>query len=224
MARYEIEIKSLLGGEATAAALKKKMCAFDPACACVAKSKQRNHYFKDGDIKRLFEKTKDFFSTSARATFAEMLGKGKSFSVRTRQKDDAVLLVVKASLDSGTSENTVSRMEFEEPVSISLAALDALLEEAGFVYQAKWSRDREEYLYKGATVCIDRNAGYGYLAEFEKMTDEENAVGAVRAEIETLMAELGAEELSQARLERMFAHYNEHWPEYYGTDKTFTIE
>ncbi len=224
MARYEVEIKSLLGDKENADALKTKMCALDPVCACVSTNKQLNHYFKDGDSRMLFEKTKDFFSESAREKFQEIVEKGSKFSVRTRQKDDEVLLVVKASLDSGTSDNTVSRMEFEEPVSIPLSALDALLEEARFNYQAKWSRDREEYAYKGATVCLDRNAGYGYLAEFEKMTDEENAITAIRSEIEALMVELGAEELPQDRLERMFAHYNEHWPEYYGTDKTFTIE
>jgi hypothetical protein len=38
------------------------------------------------------------------------------------------------------------------------------------------------------------------------------------------MAELGVEELLQDRLERMFAHYNEHWQEYYGTDRTFIIQ
>jgi hypothetical protein len=38
------------------------------------------------------------------------------------------------------------------------------------------------------------------------------------------MAKLGVEELPQDRLERMFAHYNAHWPEYYGTEKVFVIE
>ncbi len=54
MARYEIEIKSLLGEESEANALKEKMHARDPHYACVARSTQLNHYFKDGDIDRLF--------------------------------------------------------------------------------------------------------------------------------------------------------------------------
>jgi adenylate cyclase class IV len=224
MARYEVEIKSLLGDKETADALKSKMCELDPSCACVSKNKQLNHYFKDGDIRMLYEKTKNLFDEPGRRKFEEIVSKGKDVSVRTRQKDDEVLLVVKASLDAGTSANTVSRMEFEEPVSISLPALDALVEEAGFLYQAKWSREREEYAYKGATVCLDENAGYGYIAEFEKMADDESVLSAVRGELAGLMAELGVAELPQDRLERMFAHYNEHWPEYYGTDKTFTIE
>jgi hypothetical protein len=42
--------------------------------------------------------------------------------------------------------------------------------------------------------------------------------------VEALMKECGVEELPQERLERMFAFYNTHWPDYYGTEKIFTIE
>lgn len=224
MAHYEIEVKSLLGEEANAQVLKEKMCALDPSCACVATNTQLNHYFDGGDITKLFEKTKHLFSPEQQSQFERLVERGSSFSVRTRQKNDEVLLVVKASVDAGTSANTVSRMEFEEAVDVTLDALDVLVQEAGYTYQAKWSRAREEYTYKGMNVCLDKNAGYGYLAEFEKIVADEDSLDAVRSEIDAVMAELGVEELSQDRLERMFAHYNQNWPEYYGTDKTFTVE
>jgi adenylate cyclase class IV len=224
MSHYEVEIKSLLGGEENAKKLKEKMCELDPGCSCVSTNKQLNHYFKDGNVTMLFEKTKYLFSDAEREKFKKMVEKGSAFSVRTRQKDEEVLLVVKASLDEGTSENTVSRLEFEEKMPVLLAELDALVEESGYTYQAKWSREREEYTYKGANICLDKNAGYGYLAEFEKIVDDESMLEGVRKDLDALMAELGVEELSQDRLERMFAHYNENWPEYYGTDKTFTID
>ncbi len=224
MAHYEIEIKSLLGSKENADTLKKKMCELDPECSCVSENKQLNHYFKDGDIDMLCEKTRHLFDEKQQEKFKMMIEKGKNFSVRTRQKDDEVLLVVKASLDEGTSENTVARLEFEENVSISLDALDMLVEEAQFKYQAKWSREREEFSYKGITVCLDRNAGYGYLAEFEKVVEEDSGIDEIRKELGALMQELGVEELGQDRLERMFEHYNVHWSDYYGTDKTFIIE
>ena len=224
MAHYEIEVKTLLGERAFADALKERMCTLDPSCACISENKQLNHYFTGGDIMVLFDKIAHLFNDDAKAEFQNIVEKGTSFSIRTRQRDDEVLLVVKASVDAGTSANTVSRLEFEEPVSISLNELDALALEAGFTYQAKWSREREEYAYKGANVCIDKNAGYGYLAEFEKIVDDESALPSVREEIESLMAELEVAELPQDRLERMFAFYNENWPEYYGTEKTFLIE
>ncbi len=224
MAHYEVELKSLLGEEENATALKTKMCELDPNCACVSKNKQLNHYFHGGDINKLYEKTHHLVDGPELEKFKLMLEKGSGFSVRTRQRDDEVLLVVKAAIDGGTSENTVKRLEFEEPVKVSLDELDNLVQEAGYEYQAKWSREREEYEFKGANVCIDKNAGYGYLAEFEKIIADENLVDEAREEIDRLMTELGVEELSQDRLARMFDFYNQNWPDYYGTDKTFNIE
>ena len=224
MAHYEIEIKSLLGEKINADLLKQKMNDADESTKLTSKNKQLNHYFEGGDIATLFEVSKDLLSEDARGKFLTMIAKGKNFSVRTRQKDEAVFLVLKASIDEGSSSNTVSRLEFEEPVLIPLDALDKKVMEAGFSYQAKWSREREEYAYKGITVCLDRNAGYGYLAEFEKVVPDESMTVSARKELEVLMHELGVRELSQDRLERMFAHYNAHWEEYYGTEKVFVIE
>lgn len=224
MAHYEIEIKSLLGEKDEAEALKAKMCALDPDTACTSKNIQLNHYFAGGDVKALYEATKHLFTNAKQTEFLHIINEGSDFSVRTRQRDAAVLLVIKAALDGGTSANTVSRLEFEEPVALDLATLDNLLLEAGYEYQAKWSREREEYNYRGVTVCIDKNAGYGHLAEFEKIVPQGESVAGVRSELEVLMAELGVTELPQERLARMFAHYNANWADYYGTDKTFLIE
>lgn len=224
MAHYEIEVKSLLGEKENADNLRARMSELDPSCACISTNKQLNHYFTGGDIKTLYEETQKFFNADQQQKFLMIVEKGTSFSVRTRQRDAEVLLVVKASIDSGTSANTVSRLEFEEAVPASLNELDALLLESGFTYEAKWSREREEYVYKGVNVCLDKNAGYGYLAEFEKIVLPEDSLNGVRSMIDEVMRELGVVELSQDRLERMFAHYNERWPEYYGTDKTFIIE
>jgi adenylate cyclase class IV len=224
MAHYEIEIKSLLGAKENAEALRTKMCELDPACACVSTNTQLNHYFKDGELMELYKNTEHLFTAEQKEKFKHIAEKGTDFSVRSRQRNDEVLLVVKASVDAGTSANSVSRLEFEEPVSVTLAELDALILGAGFVYQAKWSRERAEYSYKGANVAIDKNAGYGYLAEFEKILADGEDIAAARMEIEALMGELGVEELPQDRLERMFAHYNKEWPNYYGTEKTFVIE
>lgn len=223
MSQYEIEIKTLLGEKENADALKTLMCALDPACTMVSQNSQLNHYFTDGNLENLFAKTKHLFKDEVKEKFRHIAEKGTNFSVRTRERDGEVLLVVKASVGAGTSANAVSRLEFEESVLCSLGELDALVLEAGFTYQAKWSREREEYTYKGANVCIDKNAGYGYLAEFEKVVHDEAVLDQVRAELDALMQELGVVELPQDRLERMFAFYNTNWPEYYGTDKTFTI-
>lgn len=224
MAHFEIEIKSLLGNKENADALTAKMKELDPTTKITSRNTQLNHYFVGGDIKKLYEQVEHLFSGAEHDKLERVIERGSSFSVRSRQKNDEVLLVVKAAIDDGDSANTVKRIEFEEPVGITLDELDELILAAGFTYQAKWSREREEYEYKGASVCLDKNAGYGYLAEFEKIVPDEDLVDQVRDELEGLMAELGVTELTQDRLARMFEHYNANWPDYYGTDKVFVIE
>ena len=73
-------------------------------------------------------------------------------------------------------------------------------------------------------VTLDKNAGYGWLAEFERVVEDETMVDSAGKEVRALMRELAVDELPQDRLERMFAHYNARWPEYYGTEKIFIIE
>lgn len=224
MSHFEIEVKSLLGDEAAAARLKARMQELDPSVTLTSTNTQLNHYFEGGDLEELFMNVQDLFDETQQQKLRTTIERGTEFSIRSRQRDDEILLVLKASIDEGTSANTVKRIEFEEPVSITLDELDERLLAAKFSYQAKWSREREEYAYKGANVCLDKNAGYGYLAEVEKIVHDETLADQVRAEIDELMVELELMELEQDRLARMFDHYNTNWPEYYGTDKIFIIE
>jgi len=224
MQTYEVEIKSLLGTHEAAENLRSRFHVVDPGHALVRTNKQLNHYFHAGPMDALHERVRDLLPSHEHDRLAHIVTNGKSFSVRTRQADDAVLLVIKAAIDDTTSENGISRIEFEAHVPHTLEVLDTLLEEAGFPYQAKWSREREEYVVRGTTVTIDRNAGYGYVAELEKVVTDAEDVPPAREALRALMRELAIEELPQDRLERMFAHYNAHWPEYYGTDKIFIIE
>jgi adenylate cyclase class IV len=224
MSRLEIEIKSLLGSKENADALIARLKVLDPGSLCISRNKQLNHYFIDGDTTMLYKNMVNHLPEDTHGFLKKILTEGKKHSIRSREVDGKVLLVVKASLDDSTSSNGISRMEFEEPVQLTLAELDQKLLDAGFSYQAKWSREREEYKSKGMNVCIDKNAGYGYLAEFEKVVEEGSDVEDIKKSLRNMMESLEVEELAQDRLERMFAHYNEHWPEYYGTENIFVIE
>ncbi|MSR70567.1 CYTH domain-containing protein [Candidatus Kaiserbacteria bacterium] len=224
MQQYEVEVKSLLGSSEQAEILRNKIRTLDPRSKCTSKNKQLNHYFTGGTLEALVKKIEGHLSPKLHEVLVDLALRATQSSVRTRNKDGEVLLVVKASVGTDSSANGVARMEFEERVDLTLEQLDQILISAGFRYQAKWSREREEYAFKDTTVCLDRNAGYGWLAEFEMVVGTEEEVAAARERIAALMQECGVEELQQERLERMFAHYNAHWPEYYGTDKIFTIQ
>lgn len=223
MQTYEVEIKSLLGGAQKAEALREAMQKLDPEATLLSVNRQLNHYFEGGSLPELYQKIAPKLSTKAAQRLDDIV-EGQNLSVRTRDKDGEVFLVVKGTLRADSSANGVARMEFEEKVPLTLAELDDLVMAAGFKYQAKWSRQREEYICRGTNVTLDKNAGYGWLAEFERVVDDPSKVDDAEREVRALMQELGALELPQDRLERMFAHYNAHWQDYYGTDKIFDIQ
>jgi len=224
MANFEIEIKSLIGTRADADALVTKMRALDPAFTEEGSHKQLNHYFMGGDLTNLRAKLISHLSTDKQAEFEKLAQQAKDFSVRTRLADTKTIFVIKATVDDTSSSNGTARQEFESEVNLNLEQLDQLLLDSGFQYQAKWSREREEYKYKGLNVMVDKNAGYGYLAEFESVVDDASQADAVKSNIRQIMGELGAPELNQDRLAQMFDYYNKNWQDYYGTEKVFDIE
>lgn len=221
---FEIEIKSLLGSKEKADQLMQKMQT-DPSFKSLGSHKQLNHYFipKTNTIV-LYSIIVNYIKPEKREQLRKLLEKPKDLSVRTRQADNKVILVIKATVDDATSSNGTARVEFESEINLSLDELDKLVLSAGFEYQAKWSRERQEFKYKNLNVSIDKNAGYGYLAEFEKVIDDQSKAEETKTFIRDRMKELEVEELPQDRLERMFAYYNKNWQDYYGTQKTFTVE
>ncbi len=222
---YEIEIKSLLGSKENAETLKNNLKKYFPDTKLIGKGKQLNHYFNlPNSLDDLKSKVKEFIPKEKIEELEHVLCHGQKMSLRTRDADGKVILVVKASVGDGSSSNGVKRIEFESVVPMTLAELDKALLDAGATYQAKWSREREEYQSGDMQVCIDKNAGYGYLAEFEKVTQDEGSLDAVKHDLLDVMKKLDVVELAQDRLERMFAHYNAHWSEYYGTENTFIID
>jgi adenylate cyclase class IV len=225
MSSFEIEIKSLLGEKKYADCLVRNMETFDPNTKLVAESRQLNHYFVNGQIHELYSNASSLFEKNLLKELKKIVDKGSDFSVRTREINGDVRLVLKASIGDDSSANGVSRMEFDEKVEgRSLSELDQLFLDSGYEYQAKWSRERKEYTCNNISVCVDKNAGYGYLAEFEKVVNESSLVKEIENELREFMNKLECEELAQDRLERMFSHYNENWPEYYGTEKVFVIK
>jgi predicted adenylyl cyclase CyaB len=222
MSLYEIEIKSLLGGRENADKLRAEISK--RGGEVIAKNNQLNHYFTVSDVAKFRENFFPYISQSKKGLFGKILSEGSGFSIRTRDTDGKVKFVIKASIGDDSSSNGVSRMEFEDDMDMTLDELDKLLLDAGLEYQAKWSREREEYKLDDVNICIDKNAGYGYLAEFEKVVTDRSLADTIKQELLKVMEDFGVEELLQDRLERMFAYYNNNWKDYYGTEKIFNIE
>lgn len=224
--KYEIEIKTLLGSEEKAEELRNKLREKNGELEAIGQGSQLNHYFNTPtDLEKFSNHLKSFIPEDHQESFDKIITEGKNISIRTRDANGTVSFVIKASIDDHSSSNGVSRMEFEVPIADkTLDELDQVVLGAGLTYQAKWSRQREEYRSGDINITIDKNAGYGYLAEFERVIEDIAEAPRVKDELLAFMDELGVKELPQDRLERMFSHYNLSWPEYYGTDKIFNIE
>jgi predicted adenylyl cyclase CyaB len=221
---YEIEVKSLLGDKENADKLKKQIVEKGGVLNQDKSTSQLNHYFVADDYSPLREAMSAHVPEDRKELFHRALDEGKGTSVRTRQADKEIIFVIKASVDDESSSNGTKRIEFEETVQMTLDELDQILLSAGLTYQAKWSRDREEYNLNDINISIDKNAGYGYLSEFEKVSVGEDGIDDLKTEILDFMKEFDLEELAQDRLGRMFDFYNKNWADYYGTDKVFNIE
>jgi predicted adenylyl cyclase CyaB len=225
MSQFEIEIKSLLGSKENADALIDKMKASDSGFQALGSHKQLNHYFTEGDLNKLYENLSLYIEEDKKRQLRQLTDNAKDYSVRTRWADGKVIFVMKASVDDTTSSNGTARLEFETAIpDLTLDQLDKIILDSGFEYQAKWSRERQDFKYKNLNVSIDKNAGYGYLAEFESVINDQALAETEKSSIRQIMSELGVEELNQDRLGRMFDFYNKNWRDYYGTEKTFVIE
>ena len=222
--QYEIEIKVLLGSSAEKDRLLKNLQSNGKALVLKGENTQLNHYFIGGDIAKLEQAIRNMIPENKKASFHHIVENGKKLSVRTRYVDGKTILVIKASIDDTTSSYGTARIEWEmDFLGTHINIVDQILLDTGFEYQAKWSRAREEYSYGDTTICIDRNAGYGYLAEFERVVEDASKTEIVKKDIRSLIESLGFSEFPHDQHERMFAHYNANWRDYYGTDNIFTI-
>ncbi len=226
MHAYEVEIKILLGTAEAKDAFMKRVSESFPSLSHSYSESQKNHYFEWGNLLHLFGTFREYISPEEASSLHTLSKETKSFSVRTRGTPTQTIIVVKATVNDETSSNGTARIEWEVDLApMTLEEMDAKVLQAGFSYQAKWSREREGHnLNENTILCLDKNAGYGYLAEFERVINDSSLVDSTRAELLTIIESLGYAELDQVRLARMFDFYNKNWNDYYGTEKVFTLE
>ena len=226
MHSYEIEIKVLLGEASQKDIFMSKVRESFPSLSHSYSESQKNHYFEWGNLLDLLGTFREYLSDTEATSLHDLTKQARSFSVRTRGTPTQTIIVVKATVNDESSSNGTARIEWEVDLpSMTLDEMDTLVLQAGFSYQAKWSREREGYMLNDNIVlCLDKNAGYGYLAEFERVIDDPSLVDSTRAELLDLIWSLWYTELDQARLSRMFDFYNKNWRDYYGSEKVFTLE
>ncbi len=226
MNKYEVEIKVLLTTKENRDNFKEKLKHKLIDLKYLWKNSQLNHYFIWWDFDKLRENVLHHLPEDKKESFENILKAPWRHSFRTRYLNWNSILVIKLAIDNTSSSNGVSRLEWEHTFKkMEIDELDEKLLHSDFEYQAKWSREREEYSSKNnINITIDKNAWYWYLSEFEMVVDSKEEAKKAEESIRKLLWELGVEELPQDRLARMFAYYNKNWKDYYGTEKYFVVD
>ena len=93
----------------------------------------------------------------------------------------------------------------------------------GYKYDTKWYRKRLEYKLKSFNITIDFNAGYGWVAEIEKVVKNNNEVEKAKKDISDFAKEVGIEPATKELFNKMYTYYKKNWKKYYTTKTTFDI-
>lgn len=224
MNQFEVEVKVLLQTDEKARLVEDILYRNYAQTSFLWENVQQNFYYEWGKIEDLFIKIKNHIPTSEYSQLEDILFRWKKHSIRLRKANEDVIFIVKAVADDTWAVNGIARVEFEQVINASMEEIDLLILSAWFHHQSKWSRYRKIFQYKDFVVSLDKNAWYGRVAEFERLVNERSLIDSAKEEIRTELQFLGLEELPQDRLQRMFEYYSQRWPEYYGSQKYFTIE
>lgn len=227
MNNTELEIKCLLSTQENADAFILKLQQhWVDTNTMIKAERQLNHYFSWGNILDIYNKLSSHIPMKDAEKLYNICVYGRNHSVRTRSilPWDHTILVVKSSNNDDTSTHSISRLEREHHFTMmNLEELDAVLLDLGWEYLSKRSRIRTNYRIENIDICLDHNAGYGYVVEFETVLVPGEDITAAELRIRSLMETLWVKELPQAKLELMFSHYNTHWRDYYGSNRTFDM-
>lgn len=228
MNQTEIEIKCLLGSQENADIFLEHLEKYGIDMSIPVKpQRQLNHYFAWWEIMSIYDHLSSSMPIAQQEQLHHICMYGRNHSVRTRSilPWDHTLLVIKSSTWDDSSHNGVTRLEFEYHFpEMSLEELDRIILNLGWEYLSKWSRIRTNYHVENITISLDQNAWYGYVAELETMLEPGEKITDAESRIRVFMDKLGAHELSQEKIEQMFAHYNQNWADYYGTSRTFDMD
>lgn len=219
----EIEIKCLLDGPAARDQLVAQLQQRFPQFSHLGTKTIISYFYQGGATKKQVSQAAERIVRPDELMELKMLlAKSDDLVVKCRSINDAKFFAVKGSPVGEDPVHAVNRLEFEVEVRMDLESVNAKLESAGIHIASKWSSRRDFYrLDDSIKAEIEFVAGYGYKAELEIMIQDGEPTDAAVQSIQALAKELGLVEASQELLGRMYNYYNQHWQEYFNTDKVF---
>jgi len=80
----------------------------------------------------------------------------------------------------------------------------------GYKPQIKWFRKRHTFEWQGVTATLDYTKGYGYIVEFEKMSDERKKEKDLAA-LKEKFCSLGLKQTPREEFNSRYEHYRQNW-------------
>jgi len=214
---FEVEIKSLVSNPDQVKAL-----LLNQSFVFQSTETQLNHYFSYDDISLayLFQNLK----TNKQYELSNVLGRGNSFSIRTREvNNNECFFVIKYSVNDLDSTNGNIRKELEIKVDYDCSTLDQILLDSGLQYASKWSRTRDTYTKENVTATIDLNSGYGYLLELEVLVNTIEETEQAKSLVDSTLESMNLQVLNPKVLNNMFKYYEQNWEKFYNTTNYFGV-
>jgi predicted adenylyl cyclase CyaB len=88
--------------------------------------------------------------------------------------------------------------------------IETLFSILGFKTKIKWFRRRNEFKWKGISVCLDYTRGYGYIIELEKICNLKNEKEQLE-KLKKAFSKLGIEMTSKSEFGKRFRRYERNW-------------
>ncbi len=91
---------------------------------------------------------------------------------------------------------------------------EMLFERLGFPVVVRWSRWREKFIWRGATVTLDSTKGYGRMIDVEAMATPRQTRQTYE-KLRKLMAALGLQPTPASKIKVHYEHYLRTWRQHY---------
>lgn len=105
--------------------------------------------------------------------------------------------------------------EMREEIEIPCAkeqfpTLEHLFSLLGYAVEVKFFRERNQFDWKGITVCLDYTKGFGHIIELEKLSTEDHQEAALD-ELKQKLSELNVEHTPREEFQKKYEFYRKNW-------------
>lgn len=224
--KREIEIKCLLNGENGKQALLRKLKQAFPQHKKLKSRRVISYFYKAGATHtQILEVGSQLLNNDELTQLKNVLEHSDALVVKARSIDTTVYFSVKGSTKGDDPVHAVNRIEFEAVIDPSLEEVGQIIEQTGIKIASKWSSERSFYaLTPELEMNLEFVGGYGYKAELEMLIDNNDSHQDAINTISEAAQQLDLQEASQELFGKMYKYYNEHWQEYFNSNKEFPPE